>query len=107
MAAEVMVTAANFDEEVLNSSIPVVVDFWAEWCVPCRMVAPILQEIAEEYDGKVKVAKVNVDEESELASKYNIISIPTVMVFSGGEISNQQVGAGSKEAMEALFKDLL
>ena len=107
MAAEVTVTAANFDEEVLNSSIPVIVDFWAEWCVPCRMVAPILHEIAEEYDGKIKVAKVNVDEESDLASNYNIISIPTVMVFSGGEISNQQVGAGSKEAMEALFKDLL
>lgn len=107
MAAEVTVTAATFDEEVLNSSIPVVVDFWAEWCVPCKMVAPILHEIAEEYDGKVKIAKVDVDTESDLASKYNIISIPTVMVFSGGEIRNQQVGAGSKETMEALFKDLL
>lgn len=107
MATELTVSAANFEEKVINSPIPVVVDFWAEWCVPCKMVAPILQEIAEDYEGKIQVVKVNVDEESELASKYNIISIPTVMVFSGGEVRNQQVGAGSKETMEALFKDLL
>ena len=107
MGSEVTVTAANFDEEVLGSSVPVLVDFWAEWCVPCKMVGPIIEEIAGEYEGKLKVAKVNVDEEGDLASKYNIISIPTIVVFNKGELANQQVGAGSKEALEGLFKDLL
>ncbi len=107
MESEVTVTAANFDEEVLGSSVPVLVDFWAGWCVPCKMVAPIIEEIAREYEGKLKVAKVNVDEAGDLAAKYNIISIPTIVVFNKGEPVHQQVGAGSREALEGLFKDLL
>jgi len=107
MGAEITVTASNFEEEVLKSAKPVLVDFWAEWCVPCRMVGPILEEIAEEYKDTIKVAKVNVDNEGDLAAKYNIISIPTIMVFSEGEVKNQQVGAGSRQTLEELFKNLI
>ena len=107
MSAEVTITSDNFEAEVLQSDIPVLVDFWAEWCVPCRMVAPVLEEIAQEYSGKLKVAKVNVDEVSAVAAKYSIISIPTLMVFKGGEMVNKQVGAGSKQAIANLFNDYL
>ena len=107
MSAEVTITSDNFEAEVLQSDIPVLVDFWAEWCVPCRMVAPVLEEIAQEYSGKLKVAKVNVDEVSDIAGKYSIISIPTLMVFKGGEMVNKQVGAGSKQAIANLFSDYL
>lgn len=103
MSNEVTVTADNIEAEVLKSDIPVIVDFWAEWCVPCRMVAPVLEEIARDYDGKLKVAKVNVDEQGDIAVRYNIISIPTLLVFKGGEVVNQQVGAGSRQAIEDLF----
>lgn len=102
--AESAVTADNFEQEVLQETLPVLVDFWAEWCVPCKMIGPILSEIAQNYEGKIKIVKVNVDEEGDLAGQYNIISIPTLMVFKGGEVVNQQVGAGSKQAIEELFK---
>ena len=105
MSAEVEVTVDNFEEEVLKSDLPVLADFWAEWCVPCKMVAPVLEQIAGEQDGKLKIAKVNVDEQSELASKFGIISIPTLLLFKGGEVVNKQVGAGSKEMIEAVFAD--
>jgi thioredoxin 1 len=105
MAAEIQVTSSNFEEEVLKSSIPVLADFWAEWCVPCKMVAPVLEEIADEYEGKLKIAKVNVDEESDIAAKYNIVSIPTLILFKDGEVALQQVGAGSKQMIEKIFKD--
>ena len=107
MAAEVTVTRENFETEVIKSDVPVIIDFWAEWCVPCKMISPVLEEISREYDGKVKIAKVNVDEAGELASEYNIISIPTLMVFNNGEPVKQQVGAVSKQVIEGMFKELL
>lgn len=107
MGIEVTVTKENFEAEVVNSDIPVVIDFWAEWCVPCKMIGPVLAEISEEYKGKLKVAKVNVDEAGELASEYNIISIPTLMVFNKGEVVKQQVGAVSRDVIIGLFKDLI
>lgn len=107
MGSEVILNVDNFEEEVLKSNVPVLVDFWAEWCVPCRMVAPILEEISEDYDGKLKVGKFNVDEGTELASKYNVVSIPTLLLFKDGEIVNQKIGAGSKQDIEAVFKDYI
>jgi thioredoxin 1 len=107
MGAEVILNTDNFEEEVIKSDVPVLVDFWAEWCVPCRMVAPIVEEISEDYAGKLKVGKFNVDDGTELASKYNVVSIPTLLLFKDGEIVNQKIGAGSKQDIEAVFKDYL
>ncbi len=107
MGKEIVVTSQNFEQEILKSEVPVLVDFWADWCVPCRMVAPILEEIAGEYSDKLKVTKINVDEESELASRYSIISIPTMLLFKNGEVVNQKVGAGSRKEIEAIFKEHL
>ena len=107
MSSEVEVTADNFKDEVLGSDLPVLADFWAEWCVPCKMIAPVLEEIAGEQAGKLKVAKVNVDEQSELASQFGIISIPTLLLFKDGEVVNKQVGAGSKEIIEAVFAEFV
>jgi len=90
--AEVKVTKDNFEEVVVQSDIPVLVDFWATWCGPCRMIAPILSEIAEENEGKILVAKVNVDEEEELAVQFRVSAIPTILVFKGGQAVNQIVG---------------
>ena len=102
--AEITLTAANFEQEVLQSDKPVLVDFWATWCGPCRMVAPVVAEIAEEMAGAVKVGKVNVDDEPELAVKYGISSIPSLLVFKGGDPVNRAVGARPKAAIEALLK---
>lgn len=95
--AEVIITEKNFESEVLNSSVPVLLDFWASWCGPCMMLAPVVEEIAQEYSGKVKVGKVNVDEESALAIKYNIVSIPTLILFENGEIKDKMVGFSQKQ----------
>jgi thioredoxin 1 len=105
MGAEVTVTNDNFKAEVLDSDIPVLADFWAEWCVPCKMVGPILEQMAEDYKGKVKIAKINVDEEGELASNYNIVSIPTILVFHNGSVAKQQIGAVPKKVLEDLVKE--
>ncbi|MFZ8871550.1 MAG: thioredoxin [Candidatus Nanopelagicaceae bacterium] len=98
MATE-KVTAANFNEVVLKSTTPVLVDFWAEWCGPCRAVAPILEEISTEYAGKIKIVKLNTDEEGSVAMKYGISSIPTMNLFVGGEVVKSIVGARPKPAI--------
>ena len=95
----VNVTDANFDNDVLGSSEPVVVDFWAEWCGPCRMISPALEEIATELDGKVKIVKLNVDENPETSIKYGVRSIPTLIMFKNGEPVSMQVGAKPKSAL--------
>ena len=102
--AEIKITAQNFDDEVLNSTIPVLVDFWASWCGPCRMLAPSVAQLAESYEGKVKVGKVNVDEEPQLAARFGIMSIPTLIVFENGEIKNQSIGLCSYEELESMIK---
>ena len=94
-------TEKNFDEEVINSPIPVLVDFWAEWCGPCRMISPIVDELAQELSGKLKVAKVNVDEAQEVAAKFGIMSIPTLLVFKKGKVVSQIVGAMPKDQLLA------
>lgn len=93
------VTDKNFETEVLKSDLPVLVDFWAEWCGPCKMVSPIVNEIAEELKEKLKVVKINVDDAQDLAGKYQIMSIPTLLVFKGGEAVEQIVGAVPKEQL--------
>ncbi|WKV08938.1 thioredoxin [Thermoanaerobacterium sp. CMT5567-10] len=98
--AEVTITKNNFQEEVVNSNIPVLVDFWAEWCGPCRMVSPIIEELANDYEGKVKVGKINVDEENELAMQFKIMSIPTIALFKDGKMVDKIVGARPKSDFE-------
>jgi thioredoxin 1 len=102
-AATKTVTDATFDAEVLGSDVPVIVDFWAEWCGPCKMVAPVLEEIAAEHEGKIVVAKLNTDENPEITRRYQVMSIPTMSVFSGGEVVKSIVGAKPKAA---LLRDL-
>ena len=99
MARIVNLSTSTFDETVVASDKPVVVDFWAEWCGPCKVIAPILTEIAEETDGQVTIAKVNVDDNPELAMRYNVMSIPTLLVFSGGEVHKRLVGAKGKSQL--------
>ena len=97
---EYKITTTNFDEEVLASDMPVFVDFYADWCGPCKMMAPIVEELAKKYDGKVKVGKCNIDEENGIAARYRIMSIPTMMVFEGGQIKETIVGAVSQKELE-------
>lgn len=101
---EINATDENFKQEVLESDLPVLVDFWAEWCGACRMVAPVVEEIAREYQGKLKVCKLNVDEAHEAASHYGIMSIPTLAIFKDGKVVDKIVGALPKSELEAVVK---
>ena len=102
--AEIKLTDQNFEQEVLRADLPVLVDFWASWCGPCQMLAPVIAEIAEEYAGKVKVGKVNVDEQPNLANRYGIASIPTVMLFKNGEVVSTSLGYRPKDELETMLK---
>ncbi|BDX01970.1 MAG: thioredoxin TrxA [Marinomonas sp.] len=95
----IQITDAQFAEDVLNSDIPVLVDFWAPWCGPCKMIAPVLEDVAAEYAGKIKVVKLNVDENQETAPKYNVRGIPTLLIVKGGEVVATKVGAVSKSQL--------
>ena len=101
MASDKIITVSdsNWDSDVIQSDTPVLVDFWAEWCGPCRAIAPVLDELANELDGKLKVAKVNVDERSDLANQFGVRSIPTLLLIKGGSVAEQMVGAMSKSAL--------
>lgn len=101
---EIELYKETFEQEVLQSDIPVLVDFWATWCGPCKMIAPILKEIADEYDGKILVGKVNVDEEPDLTMQYNVSSIPTLMVFKNGQLVNKAVGYREKDEILKMLK---
>ncbi len=105
--AELKITKNNFENEVIKSTVPVLLDFWATWCGPCRMLSPIVEEIAEEYDGKAKVGKVNVDDEQELAAAFGIASIPTVVVIKDGKVADSSIGYVPKEKLEEMLKAVL
>lgn len=100
--SEIQITSDNFEEVVVKSDVPVLVDFWAEWCGPCKMVGPIIEEIAEMTDGKFKVGKINVDEEMELAVKYKVSSIPAIYLFKGEEVIDGVIGFSPKEKIMAM-----
>ena len=101
--AEIELTAENFDQEVLNSDIPVLVDFWAPWCGPCKMLGPVVAQVAEMYDGKIKVGKYNTDDDPSLAIEYNVSSIPALKIFKGGEVVDESVGFLNIRDLQAMI----
>ncbi|MGC8764498.1 MAG: thioredoxin [Brevinematia bacterium] len=107
MSNVVYASASNFESEVLKSSIPVVVDFWAEWCPPCRMIAPLLDQLADEYAGKAKIVKINVDNDPEIATTYNITNIPTLIFFNKGTPYQKIVGAVPKQRIKEVLDSML
>jgi thioredoxin 1 len=102
-----VLTQETFAAEVLQSPVPVLVDFWAEWCGPCKMIAPILDELSDEYEGRVKIAKVNIDEQQGIAAEYGIRAIPTLLLFDKGQVADQIVGLRSKRDLKASFDRLV
>ena len=103
MGSGIVLTGGNFEQEVLNSPIPVLVDFWAPWCGPCKMIGPIIDQLADEYEGRVKFGKINIDEEGDLAGQHGIVSIPTLILYKDGVIEEQKNGAAPKRDIEAMF----
>jgi thioredoxin 1 len=106
MSKGISITSENFESEVLNSQIPVLIDFWADWCGPCRMIAPVIEQLAAEYEGRIKVCKINVDQETALSNRHGIVSIPTLVVYKDGSPIQQKIGPTSKQDIEGLFKHL-
>lgn len=103
MASNLSISSSEFNDKVLNSDVPVLVDFWAEWCGPCKAIGPAIEELATEYAGRAKVFKVNVDNDGDLASNYGVMSIPALLVFKGGKVVDQMVGAAPKPHIAALI----
>jgi len=107
MSKHIDITGESFEKEVLQSSVPVLLDFWAPWCGPCRIIGPVVEQLAEEYSDRLKVGKICVDDEADLATRHGVSSIPTLVVYKDGKIVNQSAGALPKPSIEALFKDLI
>jgi thioredoxin 1 len=107
MSKEIELTESTFTKEVIESAVPVIVDFWAQWCPPCKMIAPFLEQMSVDYDGKAKICKVDVDKEQSLAAKYGVRSIPTLLFFKGGEVQDQVVGALPKDQLVNRLEKLL
>jgi len=101
------ITGGNFESEVLKSSVPVLIDFWAPWCGPCKMIGPVIEQIAGEYSGQLKVGKINIDDEGALAEQHGITSIPTLIIYKNAQVAAQKNGAAPKHEIEAFFKNFL
>jgi thioredoxin 1 len=104
---EVKLTSNNFDKEVIKSNVPVLVDFWAPWCGPCQMIAPFIEEIAKDYHGKIKICKLNVDEASDVATSFTVMSIPTLLLFKDGKVMSKKVGTLTKRELEKFIQPYL